>query len=99
MKPQNIESASGAVTTQYDFFEATLNGEKLFSVRGGVPLKDAFEQLSLLLSQSQSVVEDVCTVVSAGEVPQSPWAASKLLDFSYALVQSMHNGLTDYERQ
>jgi hypothetical protein len=87
-----------AVTMQYDFLNATPDGEKLFSVRGGVPLRDAFDQLSLLLSQSKSVVEDVCTVVSAGDEPCAHWAASQLLEFTYALVQSMHNGLIEHEK-
>lgn len=30
----------GAVTAQYDFYPATQEGEKLFSVRGGVPLRE-----------------------------------------------------------
>lgn len=87
-----------AVTAQYDFYPATPKGEKLFSVRAGVPLPDAFNELSLLLSQSQSVIEEVCTAVSAGEAPQAHWAASRLLDFTYALVQSMHGGLVEHER-
>ena len=88
----------GAVTSQYDFFNTTSDGDKLFSVRGGIPLRDAFNQLSLLIAQSQSVVDDVCTSVSAEEVPQSQGAASHLLEFTYALAQAMHGGLIEHEK-
>lgn len=87
------------VTVQHDFLNATADGEKLFSVRGGIPLSDAFEQLSLLLAQGQSVVDEVCVSVSAGEIPNAPHAASQLLEFTYALVQSMHGGLIEFERR
>lgn len=86
-----------AVTQQFDFLNATPNGDKLFSVRGGIPLSDAFDQLSLLLAQGQSAVEAACVACSAEEIPESTHAAARLLDFSYALVQSMHNGLIEHE--
>ena len=88
-----------AVTVQHDFWNATPDGDKLFSVRGGIPLGDAFDQLSLLLSASQSAVEEARVAISAGEVPQSHWAASHMLEFSYALVQSMHQGVIDHEKR
>ena len=99
MKTPAPNTASGAVTAQYDFFNATPDGDKLFSVRSGVPLRDAFNELSLLVSQSQSVIDEVCMSVSAGEVPQAQWAASRLLEFTHALVQSMHDGLSEFERR
>ncbi len=83
-------TAPGAVTAQHDFFNATHDGDKLFSVRGGVPLSEAFEQLTLLLSASQSCME--------GEDMPAQWAGVHLMDFSLALVQSMHHGLIEHER-
>jgi hypothetical protein len=88
-----------AVTVQSDFWNATPNADKLFSVRGGIPLSDAFDQLSLLLAASKSAVDDVCTTVSQDAVPQSQWAASHMLEFSYALVQAMHSGLIEHEKR
>lgn len=82
-----------AVTKQYDFLNATPDGEKLFSVRGGIPLTHAFDQLSMLLAQGRAVVEACATE----DVPEAPYAASRLLDFSHALVQAMHNGLMEHE--
>lgn len=92
-------ASTKAVTTQYDFWNATPDGEKLFSVRGGIPLGAAFDQLSLLLASSQSAVEEVRVAVSADEVPQSQWAASHMLEFSYALVQAMHQGFIEHEKR
>lgn len=88
-----------AATVQYDFWNATPDGDKLFSVRGGIPLGDAFDQLSLLIAASQSAVEEARVSISAGEVPQSHWAASHMLEFSYALVQSMHQGVMNHEKR
>lgn len=90
---------AGATTAQVDFWNATPSGQKLFSVRAGVPLGDAFDQLSLLLSVSKSLVDDVCIAVSADEQPQGHWAASHMLEFSYVLVRAMHDGLTAHERE
>lgn len=86
-----------AVTQQFDFLNATPDGECLFSVRGGIPLTHAFDQLSLLLAQGQAVVEAVCEVSTTEDIPEAPRAAVRLLDFSYALVQAMHNGLIEHE--
>ena len=84
--------SGGAVTEQYGFLPATIKGEYLFSVQAGIPLSDAFDQLTVLLSAAHSSVEDVATAIGAGEEPQSPWAAAHLMSFAYALVQSMHLG-------
>lgn len=98
MPAQDRGEAASAVTVQVDFFNATPNGGKLFAVRGGIPLGNAFDQLSLLLAASQSAVDDVCAKVSQDADPQSQWAASHLLEFSYALVQSLHQGYLEHVR-
>lgn len=89
MKKANLR----AVTKQYDFFNATPDGDKLFSVRGGIPLDSAFDQLAVFIASAQSVVE------SAGIDESTPkWAASQLLDVAYALTHAMHNGLMEHEK-
>lgn len=93
---ENTTHTVRAVTQQYDFHNATPNGEKLFSVRGGIPLSDAFNELSLYLSAVQSVIDTVAT--SGGQDACANWAASHLMEFTYALVQSMHDGLTEHEK-
>lgn len=85
-----------AVTKQRDFCNVTSDGANLFSVRGGIPLSDAFNQLTVYLSSAQSVIETVA--VSADEKAGANWAASQLLDVSYALVQAMHDGLIEHEK-
>lgn len=85
-----------AVTVQYDFCNATSNCDKLFSVRGGIPLSDAFNHLSQYLSVAQSVVDLVA--VSDSEEVGTNWAASHLLAFAHALVQSMHYGVAEHEK-
>lgn len=95
---QSPSVATGATTAHIDFFNATPNGDKLFAVRGGIPLSDGFDQLSLLLAASKSAVDEVCATVSQDAEPQSQWAASHMLEFSYALVQSLHQGFLEHAR-
>jgi hypothetical protein len=93
------EASPKPVTVQHDFWSATTSGDKLFSVRGGIPLGDAFDQLSLLIATSQSAIEAARLAASSEDVPQGHWAATHLLEFSYALVQSMHQGVIDHEKR
>lgn len=89
-----------AVTAQYDFFEATQTGEKLFSVRAGIPLRDAFDQLSTLLSSSIATVEIAATSgTNSDDVPGALWQSVHLMNFTYALVQSMQQGLIHHEKR
>ncbi len=96
---QALSAKPVAVTAPIDFLNATSNGDALFSVRGGIPLGAAFDQLSVLLAASKSAVDVVCVACSSDAKPQSQWAASHLLEFSYALVQSMHHGLINHEKR
>lgn len=97
--PQPVASPN-AVTTQYDFFEATQSGEKLFSVRGGIPLRDAFDQLSVLLSASMASVEFAATEGNnSNVVPSALWQSVHLMNFTFALVQSMQQGVIDHEKR
>lgn len=76
---------------------ATAEGEYLFSVRGGIPLTDAFEQLSLLLAQAKAVVAEAGCEESVLSL-ELPHAGARLLDFSHALVDAMHSGLIEHEK-
>lgn len=89
MKNQKI---AGAVTAQYDFCPATREGENLFSVRAGIPLADAFEQLSALMSSSIASVETLTCTDNAEDIPGALWQSVHLMNFTYALVQSIHKG-------
>lgn len=88
---------SVAVTSQYDFHPATQEGTKMFSVRAGIPLTDAFNELSLLLGASHSAIESAAVGGGDGTDPQ--WSVVHLMDFSYALVQAMHHGLVVFEKE
>jgi hypothetical protein len=90
---------TGAVTAQYDFHKATNTGDPLFSVCAGVPLRDAFNELSLLLASVESATEGLAMQVSRDDVDAaSPWAAVHVMTFCSALVQSMHQGLIEHEK-
>ena len=93
METQPITSpAAGAVTAQYDFCPATSEGENLFSVRAGIPLSDALDQLSSLLSSSIASVEALACEKDANAIPGALWQSVHLMNFTYALVQSIHKG-------
>lgn len=82
----------GAVTAQYDFLPATSGGEKLFSVRAGIPLSSAFDQLSILIGSSGATVEFAASSLNEDANKSALWSVKHLLDFAHALVQSMHQG-------
>lgn len=81
---QDTNQTSGAVTASYDFHNASSNRDQLFSVRAGIPISDAFDQLSLLVATAESAVS---------ELEDGGACAGLILEFTYALVQSMHKGL------
>ena len=97
---QDATSCAGAVTAQYDFCPATPDGEKLFSVRAGIPLHDAFNQLTLLLGSSIASVEVAATeCANSDAVPGVLWQSVHLLNVTNALVQSMHQGVINHEKR
>ena len=100
METQAIASpAAGAVTAQYDFYPATSEGKNLFSVRAGIPLSDALDQLSVLLSSSIASVETLACETDTDAIPGALWQSVHLMNFAYALVQSVHNGHNTATRQ
>ena len=93
MKNHQITNpAAGAVTAHYDFYPATSKGEKLFSVRAGIPLSDALDQLSVLMSSSIATVEALACKDDTDSIPGALWESVHLMNFTYALVQSIHTG-------
>ncbi len=85
-----------AVTAQYDFCPATPEGEKLFSVRAGIPLSSAFDQLSRLVGSSIASVEALAMMGDEDPdlIAGALWQSVQLMNFAHALVQSMHKGHT-----
>lgn len=96
---QNTSPDVGAVTAQYDFCPATPDGEKLFSVRAGIPLSSAFDQLSILMGSSIASIETLAGEEDVDTIPGALWQSVHLMNFTYALVQSMHNGFNVAERE
>lgn len=90
---QTAAGAAGAVTAQYDFCNATFEGGKLFSVRAGVPLSEAFEQLGMLIASAQSAIEGAVENSVQSDAPTGERCAVTVLEFAYALTQAMHQGL------
>lgn len=91
---------TGAVTEHYDFFESSPTGQCLFSVNAGIPMKDAFDQLSALMSSSIASIDLIaCETKDADGVTSALWQSVHLLNFSYALIQSMHAGHLAHEKR
>lgn len=95
MSADNKNQKTVQVTARHEvgFFKA--NGKALFSVNEGIPMSDAFNQLSILLSSAQEAVEALAVASDDAEdvrETDAHWAPAHLLTFAYALVQSMHTG-------
>lgn len=89
-------STKQAVTTQYDFAPCNGKGEPLFSVRAGIPIADAFDVLSSLMSSSIASIELVACEEDANNTASALWQSVHLLNTSYALVQAMHGGHNEH---
>ena len=92
------KSPAGAVTVQHDFCSTGINGkdsndQDLFSVRAGVPLSSAIEQLSVLVNASICNLDHLaCEGDDTETMPAALWQSIHLLNFSQALIQSIHHG-------
>jgi len=96
---KNTSANPQAVTSHYDFCKATSDGKHLFSVNAGIPMNDAFDQLSTLISSSISAVEIHATgILDTEDTPGALWQSVHLMNFAYALIQSMHGGQIDHEK-
>jgi hypothetical protein len=91
-------AAPTAVTAEYGFCptgprDENGNRQCLFSVRAGVPLTRALDELSSLISSSIASIDNLaCTSDDTDGMPGALWQSSHLLNFSFALIQSIHNG-------
>jgi hypothetical protein len=86
-------NASQAVTAQYDFCKIGDDSLPLFSVRAGVPLALALEQLSALHSSTHAAIELMACEKDVDSIPGALWQAAHLMDFQFALIQAIQNGL------
>lgn len=86
------------VTTRREVRFFASNGKAIFSVNEGVPLGDAFDQLTVLLSSAQEAVEALAMAAENSNERGAYWAPAHLLTFADALVQSMHAGHLEGEK-
>lgn len=91
-----MHPAPGMVTARHDFGRVSLDGGMLFSVRAGVPMRDAFDQLSTLLTAAQACTEALTIASGEDHGNQPGWAVVHVLGLANALVESMHLGLMEH---
>lgn len=96
--PKTTICAAGLVTKQYDFMPTNGPSENLFSVRGGVPLSDAFNQLSVLMSSTMGALNQLALDDDTDGIPAALWQSIHVMEFTFALVQSMHQGIPPHDR-
>lgn len=100
--PRNttMRLAAGAVTEEHLFCAVGPEGECLFSVRAGIPLGDACDQLSVLLTSSIEATERLaCSSKDAADIPGALWESVHVLLLVDALVQSIHGGILAFEKK
>jgi hypothetical protein len=88
-----------AVTQPFDFGAVAVPGgvEKLFSVREGIPVTSALDQLYCLLSTAKDTIETVAESSDGREA--TGWAASNVIEFAMALSASIQHGVLLHERR
>lgn len=85
--------AAQAVTAHQPF---SIGFSNLFAVQPGIPLANAFEELSLLVTTARDAAASLAMEVegsSHGIEPCSVWPIAYLLDMANALQSSMDAGL------
>lgn len=76
----------------------TTDGLIKFNVPAGIPLGDALDQVSLLLSISIDVLSEFATH-DEGHKPSSVCSATLNLQFAHALLQGVHDGYIAHRAQ
>lgn len=94
--PTQPTQPAGAVTAQYDFCNVNPEGKMLFSVRGGIPLGDAFNQLSVLMGSTMGALDQIACDQDAESAHGALWQSIHMMELSFAVVQAMHGGFVAY---
>lgn len=76
-------------TAQHDFFSSGVNGERLFSIREGVPVDDAVNSASAMLAAAHETIKRIAEKHDDEEL----WGASYLLQMAAATMQAAACGL------
>ena len=75
-----------------------LGVDNLFAVQGGIPLSDAMDAMSLLLSTARGAACEMAQTCSDNDASGSAWALEHLLALAQALTISIHGGLNAGQR-
>ena len=75
-----------------------LGADNLFAVQGGIPLSDAMDAMSLLLSTARGAACEMAQTCSDNDASGSAWALEHLLALAQALTISIHGGLNAGQR-
>lgn len=86
------------VTCLHHFHKVNGDGDTLFSVRQGVPMRDAFDHLTSLLGAAQAGAENIAVLDNVERVPGAAWGVYHLLGLAFELTQAMHHGIGFHEQ-
>ena len=68
-----------------------------FSVREGVPLRAAFDHLSVLIGSSKETL--TYFAMASDEIdPEALWSVVHLLEMAFELAEGMHQGVINHDR-
>jgi hypothetical protein len=69
----------------------------VFAVPAGIPLGQAFDELSILVGSARDAIESETMADQSGE-PSAHWSAMHNLQLAHALLQAMHSGYIEHRR-
>jgi hypothetical protein len=81
-----------AVTDLQEFSRPGASEQGIFCVRAGVPLNDAFDQLSMLQDAAIQALEALAMNESDDNQASPLWSIFHTLNMANTLTQSMHHG-------
>jgi hypothetical protein len=87
-------AAAGPVTV-HKTVDLAFNG--LFAVQGGVPLRNALDGLSTLLSTAREAAYQAASTDGSTDSTGTAWAVEHLLTMAYALNESISLGLLQHQ--
>ena len=98
--PMGRNSIATAITLEPVTLNVDCPSNPVFGIRGGLPLGEAFDQLTLLLSAAIGAIEATSRQESeCNSDPTGTWCAVHTLNLVNDLVQSMHNGYIEHRKR
>jgi hypothetical protein len=87
-----MTSRAQFVTEKVDFSLGIHSESEIFSVRSGIPMHEAFEQLYGLLDGATAAVDALAMEGGGVQSPSPLWSISINLNMAQALLEAMHSG-------